>query len=159
MLETLFGGMFKSILWFERFYYGYLNHYLDDGHESAGKGEALINSLILLHPENFITVWHGDPAAPSAVYNPANSFHNDTAHVLGDCGNPRRYYQFFLASSAERNSNREIWDGVWNWKFWEVEKWTRARETCRLTGILAMQWTLRRRFGEMWRSPEPSVAF
>ncbi|KLO20679.1 hypothetical protein SCHPADRAFT_816395 [Schizopora paradoxa] len=157
--ESLFGGMSKSILWLERYYYAYLNHYLNEGFLSAGKGEALMNSLLLLHPENFITVWHGDPAAPSAVYNPANSFRNDSELILGDCGNPRHYYQFFLASSAERDANREIWDSAWNWKFWELEKWTRIRESCRLTKILAIQWTLRRRFGEMWRSPAQSVAF
>lgn len=159
LLESLFGGMSKSVLWFERYYYAYLNHYLDHGHLSVGRGEALINSLLLIHPENFITVWHGDPAAPSSVYNPTDSFRNDTELILGDCGSPRRYSQFFLASSAERYANRAIWDGVWNWKFWELEKWTRVRESCRLTRILAMQWTLRRRFGDMWRSPAQSVAF
>lgn len=157
--ESLFGGMFKSIFWFERFYYAYLDHYLDRGHESVGNGEALINSLILLHPEQFITVWHGDPASPSAVYNPATSFHDETELILGECGNPRHYFQFFLSSSAEQDSNREIWNGVWNWKFWDLEKWTRVKETCRMTRVLAMQWTLRRRFGDMWRSPAQSVVF
>lgn len=145
----------KAALWWEQYFYTYHNFYLDQLRAFVGKDTSLMNSLVLLHPERIITVWHNDPKSPARVGDIRNPALKDL--VLGDCGNTRRYFQFFLASETEQDAQRKRWDGAWNWRFWDVERWFRRRESCRVTRVLPMEWLLRRPFGDAWRSPEASV--
>lgn len=124
-----------------------------------GKDQTLMNSLFLLHPERIITVWHGDPESPAAFFKPETTSSDDSVRILGDCGDQWYYYQFFLASELEQDAMRRIWDKKWDWDFWHTDWWTRNRRSCRITRVLAMEWLLKRPFGEMWDPPETSVQF
>ncbi|KAH8110397.1 hypothetical protein DFH11DRAFT_1621038 [Phellopilus nigrolimitatus] len=155
---SFFGGHPAAALWWERYFYAYHERYLA-AHVFVGKDQTLINSLLVLHAERGLTVWHGDPAAPAALYAPATPDAAARARVLGDCGDPWYYYQFFLASAQERAAMARVWDGGWYWDFWRKEWWTRARETCRLTRPLAVETVLRRAFGEAWAPPPATVPF
>jgi hypothetical protein len=163
-LGSFFGGKAKTIFWWENFYYTYHDYYLDQG-VFVGKDQTLINGLFLLHPERIITVWHRDPAAPEAVYKPdltpdslsGPKFYEATQEILGDCGDPWYYYEFFLASWQEQEKMRAIWDSKWRFDFWKLSWWTRERKSCRVTRVLAMEWLLWRPFGEMWTPPKATL--
>lgn len=149
----------KSVFWWERYFYAYRDYYLDSLHTFVGKDRSVMNSLILLHPENIITVWHNDPDAPQRVYDPRRAFSGKKDIILGDCGRDRDYYQFFLASKEEQEASRQAWDAQWNLRFWELERWMRKRETCRVANVLPMEFLLRRRFGDSWRAPDATIPF
>jgi len=154
--SSFFGGMTSTVFWWEKYFYAYHDFYLDQVRTFVGKDVSLVNSLMLLHPERVITVWHNDLQSPARVYTSPKPGLKDL--ILGDCGDPRRYFQFFLASESEQDANRKMWDRTWNWRFWDVERWFRQRESCRVTRLLPMEWLLRRPFGDTWRSPEGSVS-
>ncbi|EJC99896.1 uncharacterized protein FOMMEDRAFT_22912 [Fomitiporia mediterranea MF3/22] len=155
---SFFGGHPKVADWWEKYYYAYHDHYLAQ-HVFVGKDQTLINALFLLRPSHFISVWHGDPDAPAALFRPATFSSLDTEFVLGDCGDQWYYYQFFLASDEERDKMREVWNRTWYWDFWKKEWWTRRRESCRLTRTVDMLTSLRRMFGDGWNPPPSSVQF
>ena len=52
---------------------------------------------------------------------------------------------------------RAIWDAKWRFDFWHLSWWTRERKQCRVTGVLAMEWLLRRPFGQAWRPPKATL--
>ena len=155
---SFFGGQQKVGLWWERYFYAYHDFYLKQK-VFVGKDQTLINSLFLLHPERVITIWHGDPEAPAALFKPATTSTDDSVRILGDCGDQWYYYQFVLANEHEQVRMRKIWDSVWDLDFWHLDWWTRKRESCRATRILPMEWLLKRPFGEMWYPPAASVTF
>ena len=153
--------MRKSILWFERFYYAYHDYYIDTLNTYTGDSSSLINSLTLLHPENFITVWQGDPLSSAALFNISNlrDPQVDAEFILGNCGDSRLYFQFFLSSDAERDAARQHWSQQSNWKIWQYHQWSHRRTPCKVTSILPLEWTLRRPFGETWSPPKSTVHF
>lgn len=99
-----------------------------------------------MHPERVLAVWPTDPLAPARVPGPPE-------RLLGDCGDLWYYHQFWLASVAERDAMRARWDGQWVWR-WD---WWTPRTSCRVTGVLAIEWLLRRPFGQVWYPPESSI--
>ncbi|KAL5513823.1 hypothetical protein ACEPAH_4224 [Sanghuangporus vaninii] len=155
---SFFGGNPKVAEWWERYYYAYHDHYLAQ-HVFVGKDQTLINALFVLQPSHFISVWHGDSDAPAALFKPATTSSDDSELLLGDCGDQWYYYQFFLASEAEREKMTRVWDRQWYWDFWRKEWWARKRETCRLTRTVDMLSLLRRAFGDRWNPPPSSVQF
>ena len=155
---SFFGGSLKIVTWWERLYFAYHDYYLKQS-VFVGKDQSLINSLFLLQPDHVIVVWHGDPDAPSTLYKPKSVSSDDTSGLLGDCGNAWYYYQFFVAGERDRATMQSVWDRRWHWDFWHAEWWTRKRETCRVTRVLAMEWLLRKPFGEMWRPPPTTVSW
>ncbi|THH05190.1 hypothetical protein EW145_g4982 [Phellinidium pouzarii] len=153
---SFFGGQPKTVAWWEKYYYAYHDDYIAR-HVFVGKDQSLINSLFLLHPERVVTVWHGDPVAPAALFRPETYSSDDSELILGDCGNPWYYYHYFLASEKERKAMSRVWDSTWNLEIWRTEWWTRKRETCRVTRTLAMETLLKRTFGEAWTPPQATV--
>ncbi|KAJ3516759.1 hypothetical protein NLJ89_g918 [Agrocybe chaxingu] len=142
---SFFGGSPQTVSWWSRTYYAYHDYYLSLG-LFVGKDQTLINALMLLFPERFITIWYSDPLAPahSGIIR-----HFDQGH-LGACGMEWFYYQFWLADSQTRNAMRELWVSWTKWANWE---WWRERQECRLTGVLALKELLARQFGMTWTPP------
>ncbi len=64
----------------------YHDFYLDQVRTFVGKDASLVNSLMLLHPERVITVWHNDLQSPARVYTSPTPGLKDL--ILGDCGDP-----------------------------------------------------------------------
>lgn len=155
---SFFGGQQSTVFWWEKYFYAYHNHYLAQ-HVFVGKDQTLINSLFLLHPERILTVWHGDPEAPAALYKPATTSPAESYHILGDCGDPWYYYQFFLANEKEQDAMRSIWDAKWEVDFWHKDWWTHKRASCRMSRLLPMEWLLKRPFGEAWYPPDATLVF
>ncbi|KAF4614672.1 hypothetical protein D9613_002550 [Agrocybe pediades] len=147
---TFFGGTPKAIDWFARTFYAYHDHYLSL-EEFLGKDESLINSLFLLFPERFITVWHNDPQAPAYLAlkrtSPEDSF-------LGQCGSVWHYYQFWLAHPSAQTAMRNLW--IRNAIKWRLWGWWRHvdRTPCQETRVLDMKDVLRRRLGAGWNAPQ-----
>jgi hypothetical protein len=112
----------------------------------AGKDQTIFNTLFLLFPERFITVWQYDEDAPR---------YNRHVHPLGKCGGTWWYYQFFVASPEDRELMMNIWDpptrngrGITLFS---------KKTRCRLTRLLTMDDVIRRRFGKNWRPPKATI--
>ncbi|KAF8190900.1 hypothetical protein BJ912DRAFT_1100183 [Pholiota molesta] len=129
---SFFGGPPAAVDWWARAFYAYHDHFLAL-ELFVGKDQALANTLALLFAPRLLTVWANDPRAPAHVAllssspgrTPAQSF-------LGQCGAEWFYYQFLMASEAERERMRERWvaeaGGWWGW--WSA----RHTEPCRGRG-------------------------
>ena len=72
----------------------YLDHYLSSEF-FVGKDQTLINALVLLFPERFITVWYNDPDTPAHLAKGDGTF-------LGQCSNEWFYCQFWLSDVNTR---------------------------------------------------------
>ncbi|KAI5120807.1 hypothetical protein M0805_003205 [Coniferiporia weirii] len=156
---SFFGGQLKAVFWWEKYYYAYHGSYLAR-HIFVGKDQTLMNSLFMLHPERVITVWYKDPDAPAAAHTrPSASLSGKSSLMLGDCGDPWYYYQFFLASAEEQTASRSLWDAEWHYDVWNIERWTHTQASCRATRVLAMESVLRRVFGDAWTPPHATIQF
>jgi len=79
-LGSFFGGAPAAIEWYLDAFMTYTRHYMELGY-FAGKDQEVINALLLLYPEHFITLFARDPRAPSS---PGQSYYG----WLGYCGDP-----------------------------------------------------------------------
>ncbi|KAF5355469.1 hypothetical protein D9758_006310 [Tetrapyrgos nigripes] len=145
---SFFGGRVEAIEWFRKVFYAYHDHYLSLG-MFVGKDQTVFNSIMLLYPSRIITVWLTDPHAPAHK----GLYRSVDAGMLGDCGNPWFYYQFFLAEVSTRGKMREFWkaEREYTWDWWE------QRQTCRLTRLLTMKDLLGRRYGYRYIPPGPTL--
>ena len=145
-IASFFGGTPNAVDWFTRTYYTYHDHYLSLN-IFIGKNQALINSLLFLFPDRFITVWAKQP----------DSAHNgQLAHPrpTGECGaNVRFYYEFWLARSDERKAMMDLWirkASAWTWWGW----WNRIdTRPCVVKEVLSIETVLRSRLGTEWNPP------
>ncbi|KAJ3565746.1 hypothetical protein NP233_g7446 [Leucocoprinus birnbaumii] len=142
---SFFGGSPKAVTWWSKVYYSYHDYYLEKGY-FVGKDQTLINSLFLLFPSRFISVWLSDPATRTGL------LHFDEG-VQGSCGSSWYYYQFFMASEEERQMMRMKWmrelkDKVsWLWSGW---RWWMDRQECKLSKVVWMRDLLSDAFGKGW---------
>ncbi|KAH7107949.1 hypothetical protein BKA62DRAFT_680509 [Auriculariales sp. MPI-PUGE-AT-0066] len=138
---SLFGGSPHALEWYIDIYFTYLYYYLDMG-LFVGKDQSIMNTLFVLYPERFITIWNRDPRAKNSpgqqrIYG-----------GMGYCGDPWFYYFFVMATEAERIMMNRMWQAKWR-----IDYWNGPRHVCRTTGILAMDDVLRVAFGKDWRPP------
>jgi hypothetical protein len=112
----------------------------------AGKDQTIFNTLFLLFPERFITVWQYDEKAPLVNWH---------AFPLGKCGGTWWYYQFFVANPEDQEIMSNIWSPPIRGSkgIIRVDRNTR----CRLTRLLAMEDVIKRRFGRGWRPPKATI--
>lgn len=139
----------------------------------------MFNSLFLLFPHRFLTMWKDDPEAPARqelAKDLANAglstkilsiifpqFLSDVGY-LGRCNDNWYYYHFFLADDATREKMRDLWDSQYEekaagWKGALGLKGSRWMEhtRCRNTRSLRMEELFGRRFGETWVPPQATV--
>jgi len=147
-IGSFFGGTPHALGWFTRVYYVYHDHYLSFD-VFIGKSQALINSLLFLYPNRFITVWANEP--DSSGRSPESS-------TIGQCGKNRRfYYEFWLASSTERKEMQQKWvkeasaRDWWGW--WK----TRDATPCKTTRVLPIETMLKSKLGVDWVPPAKAV--
>jgi len=133
------------VSWWSKTFYAYHNAYLAQN-LFVGKDQTLINSLFILFPKRFVTVYLNDQHA-SSKYN--MELLPDESR-LGSCGKPWFYYQYWMASGEERTKMAKIWEGGWIWAIWG---WWRPRNTCKMTEVMSMDSGLKRQFGESWSAP------
>ncbi|KAF8960334.1 hypothetical protein BDZ97DRAFT_1905930 [Flammula alnicola] len=148
---SFFGGTPNTVSWWKRTFYAYHDYYLSLG-LFVGKDQTLINALFLLFPERLITVWYHDPNSPAH----AGLIPYFDAGYLGACGAEWFYYQFWLSGRSTRDAMRESWISVLpsRWVNWE---WWKNRQTCRLTGVLALKDVLQGQFGKKWKPPVRTI--
>ncbi|PPR07462.1 hypothetical protein CVT26_013432 [Gymnopilus dilepis] len=163
---SFFGGSPKTIHWWSKIYYAYHNYYLSSG-LFVGKDQTLINALLLLFPSRFISVYFADSEAPQRDFLTHIPFHD--YGYRGACGssNGWYYYQYFMASPAERARQEEVWisqefEEWWMWRWllrWFVpERWWRRERACRLAGGENWENLATRRLGKGWEPPARRVA-
>jgi hypothetical protein len=111
------------------------------------------NALLLLFPDNFITVWYNDPIAPARL----QLNRTDQQSFLGQCNSERVYYQFWLADEETQDKMRDMW--IRKQDRWKMRGWWRPKDRmrCQLTTALAMKEVLRRPFGASWKAPHASL--
>ena len=152
-IASFFGGTPNALHWWTRAYYAYHDYYLSL-EVFIGRNQALINVLLFLFPERFITVWYNDPDAPAHLALnrtlPEQSF-------LGQCSSERSYYQFWLADDAEREAMQQVWiakASAWRWWGWWVPRDTTPCQTTRVLPVLSV---LRSKLGDDWKAPTGQV--
>lgn len=156
---SFFGGTLAAVEWYARTYYSYFDHWRSAGY-FVGKDQTVINGIMLMHPDRFVTVWNRDPNAPGAraPRDALNGF-------LGYCFDPwqvlmrsticadnvlgRFYYIFYLAREDEKERMNDMWVAEWHWDFWN------DRDPCRDTRALSAHAVLKFAFGQNWRPPNP----
>jgi hypothetical protein len=124
----------------------YHDYFIFQRHLFAGKDQTIYNSIFLLFPKRFITVWQWDPEAPEYIGLPDAP--------LGQCGGTWWYYQFFVASPQERRHQIKIWTPPkqdWSLNSKEDDK------QCRLSRVLSMESVIKRRFGNHWTPPKATI--
>lgn len=148
---SFFGGTQETIEWFSRIFYAYHSHYLSLGH-FVGIDQDIFNSLFLLFPDRFFTVWMNDPTAPAhrGIMPSPSLVPSLEAGFLGECGPEWFYYQFWLADRPTRDIMRAIWIKEQRWR---LSGWWEERKLCRMTHASSMLHILRTSFGEDWSSP------
>jgi hypothetical protein len=102
------------VLWV---FYAYHNHYLSLGH-FVGIDQDIFNSLFLLFPDRFFTVWMNDPVAPAhrgITPSPSLVLSLERGY-LGECGPEWFYYQFWLTNGPTRDIMRAIWMKEQRWR-------------------------------------------
>ena len=161
--SSLFGGKLSAVSWYKSVFYAYHNAYISParGPHFVGKDESVMNAIMLLFPERFITVWAKNPN-PQLVDEAYPTDHLPSELPLGTCGNPSTFYQFFLASSPARDimienfkTDTSIWHN-WPWK-WKPMEWFHHRNNCQLPKTLGMIYVLKNTFGKGWQSPDSSI--
>ncbi|KAJ3513355.1 hypothetical protein NLJ89_g2999 [Agrocybe chaxingu] len=154
-ISSFFGGSPQAIEWYARTYYAYHDHFLSL-EVFVGKDQALINALLMLFPERFLTVWAQDPDAPAHL---ALNRPKDKGGFLGQCGTERFYYQFFLSDEKTREAMQKLWvEKASRWRWWGWWRW-RDTEPCRTTRVLAMKDMLKRKLGEGWNPPRRTLNY
>jgi hypothetical protein len=78
---SLFGGTPHALDWFLDIYFSYMYYYLEKG-LFIGKDQSIMNTLFILYPERFITIWNRDPRAPDS-YGQQKIYGG-----MGYCGDP-----------------------------------------------------------------------
>ncbi|KAJ7288524.1 hypothetical protein C8J57DRAFT_1642508 [Mycena rebaudengoi] len=129
---SFFGGSPQTVSWWRSTFYAYHDYYLNLG-IFVGKDQTVFNALFLLFPSRIITVWLKDPEAPAHL---SLSYLNEGP--LGGCGPEWFYYQFWLASPAERGEMQDIWGS-------------------KLTRVSHIEGLLLRQFGVGWKPPASSI--
>lgn len=86
----------------------------------------------MLNPKRIISVWFYGPTPPPPL--PKKTRQNAVVKrasesPLGMCGNSWYYYEFFLASAAEREIMKKQWDSEWTtllakFRPWKGSWWT-----------------------------------
>ena len=141
----------------------------------VGKDQTLINAIIFLYPHRFFTVvapqYHGLVPSPSLpTTNPAIQRPSYTATRLrttfrarlfnmlrgpnnSPCGDEWFYFQYWLASPAERRKMaHKVWPARAGKMVRWVERWIRqgGREGCEVVGVVPVEGMLRSLFGVRW---------
>ncbi|KAH9485789.1 hypothetical protein JR316_0002704 [Psilocybe cubensis] len=158
---SFFGGSLKAIDWLTRAFYAYHNRYLAL-EIFVGKDTSLLNSLMFLFPDRFVTVWHNDPDAPTAAHitpePPSANSDQDPPRFLGQCGSIWHYYQFFLSDAPTKEKMRDLWMQIatrWRWWGW----WKSVDRTrCQDTRVLDVKSVLQRKLGAGWNAPGQGVS-
>lgn len=141
---SFFGGSPSAISWWNQTFYAYHDYWLFQMDYFVGKDQTVFNSLFLLFPERFITMWLHDPQAPNYVGLPG--------WPLGPCGPTWFYFQFYLASEEDVAGMRQLW------KSSVTGLWTLFTDGyCRMARTLSMEGLLKRQFGPRWVAPERTV--
>lgn len=149
---SFFGGPPSSMKWFSRTFYSYHDHFLTLGFFS-GKDSTIYNSLMVLFPSRFITVWVHDPAA--VTYSRLTSVITGHGH-LGACGEERYYYQWWLSDRDTREKMKQWWAA--NDQDADVVSWWKIRLPCRSTRVLGIEGVLQRVFGNKWTVPPNTIS-
>ena len=137
--------------WFSRTFYSYHDHFLKLGFFS-GKDSTIYNSLMVLFPSRFITVWVYDPTAPTHGRLPPMF----TGHGhLGSCGEERYYYQWWLGDRDTREKVRQWWVAN-DHDPYAVSWWKKV--PCRSTRVLGVEGVLQRVFGDKWTVPPNTIS-
>ncbi|KAF9525014.1 hypothetical protein CPB83DRAFT_819338 [Crepidotus variabilis] len=150
---SFFGGPPSAVRWFASMFYAYHNHYLTLGF-FIGQDDTIYNSLLLLSPSRFITVWASDPTAPARGGLPPSFV---THGPLGACGSSSKYYQWWLSDRATRESMGEWWIGHGAEDDKEAVGWWKVRIACRLTRVLSAEQVLRTALGSRWKATLPTM--
>ncbi|CAA7260350.1 unnamed protein product [Cyclocybe aegerita] len=154
-ISSFFGGSPQAIDWYARTYYAYHDLFLSL-EIFVGKDQALINALLMLFPERFLTVWAQDPDAPAHL---SLNRPKDKGGFLGQCGTERFYYQFFLSDNKTQEAMQRLWvEKASRWRWWGWWRW-RDTEPCRTTRVLAMKDVLKRKLGEGWNPPRRTLNY
>ncbi|EJD40891.1 hypothetical protein AURDEDRAFT_39702, partial [Auricularia subglabra TFB-10046 SS5] len=109
---SFFGGSLSAVDWYARAYYTYFSHWRANGY-FVGKDQTLINGLMLMYSDRFVTVWNRDFEAPAARIPK-----DPRIGALGYCDDPWYYYLFWLAREDEKERMNAIWRKEWHWDFW-----------------------------------------
>ncbi|KAJ8501415.1 hypothetical protein ONZ45_g12148 [Pleurotus djamor] len=133
---SFFGGTPSAISWYRSTFYEQHDKYLSDGH-FVGKDQTLINAIMFLHPERFISVWSEQPVtetlpSPPKAEDDIPALNPPATHMFVPpqsalptyCGSQWYYYEFFLASFYERSQTLRMWsvlrdaeiDRKWWWQ-------------------------------------------
>jgi hypothetical protein len=123
----------------------YHDYYLFKLNKFAGKDQVVYNGLFMLYPKNFITVWQYDWRY--------ELFRNAPEGPLGECGGTWWYYQFFLASDAEREHMRRVWTPSYR----TFLKSLVPSKACRVSRVLWMDNVMRIKWGNKWKPPRTPV--
>ena len=136
------------MLWLSHTFYSYHDHFLQLG-LFAGREDSILNSILLLYPTRFITVWPRDPTSLARKGQPPSIL---TYGSLGVCGLEEYYYQWWLSDSETRDKMRSQWMS-------EVGKssWWKLKVPCRLTRAIGIETVLRQTFGEDWIAPSATI--
>ena len=145
----------------------------------VGKDQTLINALIFLYPHRFFTAvapqYRGlvpppvlptaNPPPRPAIQKPSyigarfrTTFRAGLFKMLrgrdeGPCGDEWFYFQYWLASPAERyEMARKVWPARGGKMVRWVERWIRqgGREGCEVVGVVPVEGMLRSLFGGRW---------
>jgi hypothetical protein len=150
-LGSFFGGPPGAMKWFSRTFYSYHDHFLTLGYFS-GKDKTIYNSLLLLFPSRFITVWAHDPSASVHGRLPVFLGHG----YLGSCGKYQNYYQWWLSDRDTREKMRQWW--LANDHDPDAVSWGKKKFPCRSTRVLGIEGILRRVFGDQWTVPTGTIS-
>ena len=123
----------------------YHDYYIFKLNKFAGKDQVVYNGLFMLYPKHFITVWQYDWRY--------ELFSNAPEGPLGECGGTWWYYQFFLASDAERERMRRVWTPSYR----IFLKSLVPSKACRVSRVLWMDNVMRIKWGNKWQPPHTPV--
>ncbi|KIL63974.1 hypothetical protein M378DRAFT_38038, partial [Amanita muscaria Koide BX008] len=92
---SFFGGSPTAMHWFSQTFYAYHNHYLSRSF-FIGKDQSIFNSLFLLFPDTFITMYFGDVPGMDI-------------ELFGGCCWKWWYYHFWFGDEQGGRKVREMW--------------------------------------------------
>ena len=127
----------------------YHDYYLFKRNAFVGKEQNLYNSLFLLFPERFITVWQYDNKAPEYV--------GLADAPLGSCGGTWWYYQFFVSNKRDQAKMKSIWSPAEPVPSKFNPAVPKTSTECRMTRLLDMESVIKRRHGLFWKPPHRKV--
>ncbi|KAH9485759.1 hypothetical protein JR316_0002674 [Psilocybe cubensis] len=133
---SFFGGPPRSIKWLSKSFYAYHDYFIQLGFASAlprarlpSHRMGIVNTLLMMYPERFITVWPSDPEVNLGTKNkPKGLIHSlfninwkinlnqasgaQVKGYLGECGDEQVYYQWWLSGHEAREAARNWWNGL-----------------------------------------------